>query len=154
MTRNVLLKIQGMQFLEDDTNQETADNMDNIEKIETLCPAEYYNRNQAHYIMYEEIQDDVKEPIKNMIKVRGNEFILTKKGAVNFQMIFSEGKKTMTEYVTPYGNIMIALDTSKVLVEESQDRINIHIEYILEANYQFVADCHIDIVVRACADKE
>jgi uncharacterized beta-barrel protein YwiB (DUF1934 family) len=54
----------------------------------------------------------------------------------------------MTEYFTPFGAMMIALDTRKVNVDEGENYLNIHIKYGLEANYQFVADCNISISVK------
>ena len=51
MTKEVLLCIQGLQFEEDARNDEELD------KIETICTGEYYNRNGAHYIMYEEMTE-------------------------------------------------------------------------------------------------
>ena len=69
-------------------------------------------------------------------------------------LIFTQGKKTITEYATPMGGILIGLDTSKVEVaEETQDKLRIHIDYTLEANYQYIADCHIEVVVTANSDK-
>ena len=131
MTKDVLLCIQGLQF------EEEAQNDEELDKIETICAGEYYYRNNAHYILYEELVEGMEEPIKNMIKVRGNEFSLTKRGGANVQMIFTQGKKTITEYATPMGGILIGLDTSKVEVaEETQDKLRIHIDYTLEANYQ------------------
>ena len=55
----------------------------------------------------------------------------------------------MTDYVTPFGNIMIALDTNEIMVDESNESMRIHICYGLEANYQFIADCEITIVIKA-----
>ena len=69
--------------------------------------------NDAHYIRYEEILDDFPESIRNMIKLKGKEFSLWKKGPINVQLVFSEGKKTMTDYVTPFGNIIVAMDTQE-----------------------------------------
>lgn len=147
MTKNVLLCIQGLQF------EEEAETDEELDKIETICTGEYYYRNGAHYILYEELQEGVEEPVKNMIKVKGQEFSITKRGEINVQMIFAEGKKTMTNYCTPMGNILIALDTTKVAVEEQEDKLQIHIDYGLEANYQYIADCHIFIQVTAKEEK-
>ena len=91
--------------------------------------------------------EEVPEPVSNMIKLRDKEFCLWKKGPVNVQMVFSEGKKTMTDYFTPFGNILIAMDTREV----SEDCIKIHISYGLEANYQFIADCSITIEIKSLA---
>ena len=95
--------------------------------------------------------EEVAEPVSNMIKLRDKEFCLWKKGPVNVQMVFSEGKKTMTDYFTPFGNILIAMDTREVCVTEHDDYIKIHISYGLEANYQFIADCSITIEIKSLA---
>lgn len=143
MTKEVLVSVRGLQFVDSEVSQAASD--EELDQIETICPGEYYYRNNAHYILYEENMEEVPEPVSNMIKLRDKEFCLWKKGPVNVQMVFSEGKKTMADYHTPFGNILVALDTKKIRTEETQDDINISIEYGLEANYQFIADCNIAI---------
>jgi uncharacterized beta-barrel protein YwiB (DUF1934 family) len=149
LTKDVLVSIQGLQFASGDVQEESTD--EELDQIETICPGEYFYRNNAHFVLYEEILDDMSEPVKNMIKVRNSEFVLTKKGPLNVQMVFSEGKKTMTDYVTPFGNIMIALDTKKIDIQEKENIIIIHINYGLEANYQFIADCDISMEIKSRA---
>ena len=144
MTKEVLLHIKGMQFSQE-VSEEKAEN------IETICPGEYFFRNNAHYILYEEVMEGETEPIKSMIKIKDGECIVTKKGAYQVQMAFEAGKKTLTDYNTPFGNIMIGLDTTTLLLEETENQINILIKYGLEANYQYVADCTISIEVDAHA---
>ena len=143
MTKEVLIKIQGLQFDAESQGDEELD------KIESIYPGEYYLRSGSHYILYDELMEGETTPIKNVIKLRDKEFTLTKKGIINTQMVFTEGKKNMTSYVTPFGNIMIALDTEKIVVEETQEELKIHIDYGLEANYQYIADCHITVMVRS-----
>ena len=152
MTKQVLVSIRGLQFVDSETGQSASD--EELDQIETICLGEYYYRNDAHYIRYEEIVEDVSESDRNMIKLKGKEFSLWKKGPVNVQMVFSEGKKTMTDYFTPFGNILIAMDTREVRVTESEDCINIHIAYGLEANYQFIADCNITIEIKSSGSPE
>lgn len=139
MTKEVLITIQGLQF---DIDAETDEELD---QIESIFPGEYYFRNGAHYLLYDEIMEEEEASIKNMIKLREKEFTLTKKGTINVQMVFAEGRKTMTSYITPFGNIMIALDTSRITIEERENELKIHIDYGLEANYQYIADCHITV---------
>lgn len=147
MTKDVLVSIKGLQFADNDVRAAADD--EEIENIETICPGEYYYRNNRHFILYDELADGFLEPIKNIIKLRGKEFTITKKGPLNTQMVFSEGKKTLTDYCTPFGDIMIALDTKTVETKESENEIKIYIEYGLEANYQFIADCHITVHITA-----
>jgi uncharacterized beta-barrel protein YwiB (DUF1934 family) len=153
VTKDVLISIQGLQFAGGEVDN--AANDEELDKIETICTGEYYYRNNAHYIMYDEIVDNMAEaPVKNMIKLKGDEFTLNKKGDINVQMVFSQGRKTMTQYFTPFGNIMIAVDTKSVEYKEAQDSLYIHINYGLEANYQFVADCNITIDVKSNTNKK
>ncbi len=143
MTKDVLVSVKGLQFADADVRETASD--EELDSIETICPGRYYYRNEGHFIVYEELVDGFAGVIKNLIRLRDREFIISKKGPVNVQMVFSEGKKTMADYHTPFGNILVALDTKKIRTEETQDDINISIEYGLEANYQFIADCNIAI---------
>jgi uncharacterized beta-barrel protein YwiB (DUF1934 family) len=147
VTKDVLISIQGLQFAGSEVG--AAANDEELDKIETICTGEYYYRNNAHFIVYEELDEESGESVKNMIKLRDKEFTLTKKGIVNIQMVFSQGKKTMAEYFTPYGSLMIALDTKCVECREEADSLYIHIGYGLEANYQFIADCNITIDIKS-----
>ena len=58
MTQDVLLCIQGLQF------EEEAQNDEELDKIETICAGEYYYRNNAHYILYEELVEEWKSPLR------------------------------------------------------------------------------------------
>ncbi len=146
MNKDVLVGIRGLQFAETDIKEASTD--EDLEKIETICPGEYYFRNNAHFILYEERFEGFDEPVKNVLKLREKEFSLLKKGMINVHMVFSEGKKTLTEYATPFGTILLALDTYSIGIEQVDDHLDISICYGMEANYQFIADCNISIKIR------
>ena len=59
-----------------------------------------------------------------------------------------ENKKNMTSYQTPFGNILIGIDTGKINIEENTDNIRICVDYTLEANYEHLADCRIEMNIR------
>lgn len=143
MTKDVLVSIKGLQFTDSDVSASASDA--ELDSIETICPGEYYYKNDGHFIIFEEISDGFLTPVKNVIKLRGGEFTISKKGPFNAQMVFAEGKKTLTDYGTPFGSIMIGLDTKRVEAREDENSLDIRIEYGLEANYQFIADCHITV---------
>ena len=69
-------------------------------------------------------------------------------------MTFEAGKKTVTYYYTPFGGLHIGIDTKKVVVEETEDKISINAMYDLEINYEFVAACNITVEVDAKNSKE
>ena len=76
MTKEVLVSVRGLQFVDSEVSQAASD--EELDQIETICPGEYYYRNNAHYILYEENMEEVPEPVSNMIKLRDKEFCLWK----------------------------------------------------------------------------
>ncbi len=139
MTKDVLLFIKGLQFeSEDETND-----------LETVTAAEYYKKNNNHYVIYEEAMEGFRDTTKNIIKWNGQILDLTKKGLVNVHMIFEEKKKNVTDYKTPFGSILIGIDTHQISVEESEKQIRVNVDYALEINYEHLADCQISMDVRA-----
>lgn len=144
MTKDVLIAIKGLHF---------EGNMDE-NKIETITRGEYYKRNDSHYIIYDEVTEGFSEPTKNIFKINDKELNLTKKGLVNVQMTFEEKKKNLTNYATPYGNIIVGIDTKKIGVEEQSDRMLVNVDYALEVNYEYLADCQIVMDIRSKEEAE
>ena len=135
MTKEVMVSIRGLQF-----DQE----MDS-EEIETIQWGQYYKKNDTHYIIYDELMEGCDEPTRNIIKFKEHEMNLTKRGTVNVYMVFEENKKNMTSYLTPYGSILIGLDTSRVTFTEEEKEISVNVDYALEVNYEYLADCRIEM---------
>lgn len=139
MEKEVLLALKGLQF---SMNEEDA------EALETITPAEYYKRNDSHYIVYDEVMEGFDDTIKNIIKFKESQMEVTKKGLVNVHMVFEEKKRNMTSYATPFGNILIGIDTDKVKINEDKNKISVNVIYSLEANYEHMADCKIEMNIR------
>lgn len=142
MTKEVLVSISGMQFA---MSEEGSD-------IQVVTLGEYYERNNSHFLLYEEV-DEEGNTTKNIMKFRPDLLELTKKGAANVHMLFEEGKKNLTNYSTMFGDILIGVDTRKILLAETEEKITIDVEYTLDINYEFLADCriHIDIAAKEAA---
>lgn len=135
MTKEVFLSLKGLQ----------AESAEEVQELETITTADYYRKNGSHYVLYEEMMEGFSEKTKNRIKFNDECFEVTKKGLINVHMVFQENQKNMTSYTTPYGNILIGIDTASVLVEESENHIRVEVEYSLEANYQHLADCRMQM---------
>lgn len=135
MTKDVMISIRGLQFIEGEDGDD----------IETVQQGEYYEKNGADFLLYDEYLEGFQEPVKNVIRIRDREMTLTKRGILNVQMNFEVGKKTLTRYQTPYGVIMIGLDTTRVACMKEERCMIVEVDYTLEANYQYVADCRIRI---------
>lgn len=137
MDKQVLVSISGLQFT--DANKEA---------IEMITAADYYKKNDKHYLIFEEAQEGFEGTTRNVIKFNEHMVDITKKGIVNVHMVFEEKQKNMTYYDTPFGNLMIGLSTNRIDIEEDASAINIKIDYSLDINYDFVSDCKISISVK------
>lgn len=136
MTQEVLLTLQGLQF---DQREEDAD------KVEMVTVGDYYKKNNRHYVVYEEITEGFSQPTKNRLKFSEHMLELSRNGLVNVHMVFQENKKNLTNYNTPFGQILIGIDTKKIQIEEQEDNITVEVDYSLDINYEFLSDCHIKI---------
>lgn len=142
MNKEVMISVKGIHF----------DASSGDDNIEVFLPGQYYKRGDSHYLVYEEILDSSKSTCKNMIKFNKKSMTLSKKGAINTSMIFDLDKKNLTNYATPYGSIMIGLDTHSIKLTETDTDINLKINYSLDVNYEFLTNCNISITASNNAD--
>lgn len=140
MKCEVIAAIRGLQFLEEEEG----------EQVEVITPAQYYLRNGVHYLIYEEVDEDNGARTKNTLKYKDHSLELIRKGAVNAHLVFEEQKKNVASYGTPFGNILIGIDTDRISMEEQENKISIQAEYSMDVNYERFADCriHVDICPR------
>lgn len=112
--------------------------------------AAYYLKNNKHYIIYEEVVEGMPGSIKNKIRISGEDQLeILKSGLSGTHMVFEKDKIHMTPYETPYGELLLGIYTKDLKVEESDDRINIRINYELDINGDKVADSEIKMCVKA-----
>lgn len=139
MTKDVLISLKGLQFGSDLEN----------DRVELITSGSYYKKNNKHYILYNEISEGFTEETKNLVKFEDKLFDLSKTGLTNVHMVFEENKKNMTNYITPYGSILIGIDAKRVSVQETKELISVNIDYALEVNYEFLADCKITMDIQS-----
>lgn len=139
MTKDVLVSIKGLQY---STNIEE----DEDQRVETLNRAQYALRNGHDFIVYDECLD-TQTVVKNVIKFCEGVVEVTRRGPYNVHMLFEEGKKNFTNYNTPYGEIVIGIETEKITIDRKDEEICVNICYDMEMNYEFVAKSEIEIHV-------
>lgn len=139
MTKEVLVSISGLQY---------AEELDQ-EPVEVITSGDYYKKNDKHYIIYDEVMEGFEGTTKNIIKLSDGFLDITKRGAVNVHMMFEKNKKNVTYYYTPYGSLLIGIEATKIEMEETEQDIHVTVEYILEVNYEHMADCKIKMNVKS-----
>ena len=136
MNKDVLIHVRGLQMMETDDAQEPS---------EIVVPGQYYFRNGSHYLRYEEMLDDTAETTVNYIKMSPNGVEVRKQGQVNVHMVFEEGKKNKTFYNTPYGTLQMGISATGLELKESEDGIQMKVDYALDMNEEHVADCYLTV---------
>lgn len=143
MTKEVLLALKGLQF--DGSSQED---------MTTILPAEYYKRNGKHCLVYDEIMEGFSGNTQNIIKFHEKELDVTKKGVVNVHLLFEENRKNLSNYGTPFGDIMVGIHTSNIRLQEEEKLIQVQVDYDLELNYEHLANCSISMDIRPLHESE
>ena len=138
MTKDVLVSISGMHM------GILADQEDEDDEIEVVTPASYYCRNGKHYIIYDEVVEGMTGTIKNKIKITGDSVVeIMKSGLSNTHMVFEKNRKNLTYYRTPYGQMLVGVNTRNMEVRVADDEIDVQVKYELDVNHEPFADCSI-----------
>lgn len=138
MDKRVELTIRGLHA------QDGADEI----PVETAVPAEYFKKSDSHYLFYQERQEGMEMPSKCRIKFRPGLVELTRRGAVDTRMVFEEGRKHMSHYSMPCGELLLGIDTKRVSLQEQEDGIRVEVDYSLEIEGEHQSDSRIELFMR------
>lgn len=138
MTKDIKVSVSGTQF-----------DIEPTEAVELITFGDYYNKNGKHYIIYEEVDMEEGDRIKNRIKMTPDKIEVVKTGSLNGQLIFEKGKNHMSYYDTPMGSLLMGVNTNSIHMTEEEDHIKATVRYSLEINYDHISDCEITIDVRS-----
>ena len=138
MTKEVLVHVSGVQH-----------EVEGGEPVVLVTSGTYYSKNDKHFLLYEEIDDDGMVS-KNVIKIGANEVSVIRKGISSSHMVFEEGKENLTYYDTPYGSMLMGITTSRItFCEKGSGCMELEIDYALSVDGNHMSDCNIQIVVTA-----
>lgn len=142
MKENVLIAIRGMQFL-------TGENEN--DEIETVNRGTMRREDGKVILEYDEIYEDAYEVTHTQVVACAGELLLTRTGFLNVEMDFAKGKKSLSLYKLPFGEMLLGIDTQEVTIYEEGENIIIHAKYSMEINYQFLTDSSLRIEVSPAA---
>ena len=137
MTKEILLSISGLHFVDGEDGS-----------VEVVTAGDYYNRGGKHYILYDEVVEGMSGHTSNVIKIGENSLEITKKGLMNTRMVLEKGKRHRTVYQTTFGNIEIGLIGQELQVNETEEKIDVRAEYVLEINEENLSECTIEMNIK------
>lgn len=119
--------------------------------------AEYFQRGESRYLIYEERPEGYPVPLKTRVKRKGNSVEIYRKssdgGRMESRMVFEKDLPYRTEYATPMGTLPLDIATAAVEVEKSpEDWPDVRIVYELTNQGESLGRYELDIRVEPDVD--
>ena len=156
MTKEVLISIKGIQFIENDNvgsvkarkGQEPSlrgRSDAEAEVVELVTTGTYHCRDGNQYIKYDEVFEGIEGKASSLISIKGDIVEVRKTGVLETHMVFDKQKRTTMLYTTPYGTLHMNITTTNLTTSEHQDNIDIQANYTLEANEKTLSNNVLEI---------
>lgn len=105
------------------------------ENIEIQTIGEFYEKGSVPYLTYSEEQE--YGTIRTIVKVKKNEAVVIRSGAVSMRQRFIENKETLTNYETQFGSMQLSTYTRELkftLGEGKSGTLNVEYELNIGEN--------------------
>ena len=102
------------------------------EGIKVITPGNFYEEEGVYYAVYEETEISGMEGTMTTIKIEEDKVFLKRKGSLNSEMIFEEGKSSYVLYETPYGTLDMKITTDVINGEIKGEGGTLELDYTLE----------------------
>ena len=139
MTKNVIISLTGLQYAKE---EEEA-------PIEVINFGQYYKKGEKHYLLYEETEETGRVT-KCRIKVSEKELELQKRDRLNTRLLFLPGEAYLTNYETPYGSLLVGVNTHSLELYEEEEFLRATLKYGLEMNGEKTGECTLVLKVQSC----
>lgn len=103
---------------------------------------------EGYVISYQESELTGLEGTLTTFQVEPHRIILMRTGKFNSQMVFEEGRKHLSQYATPYGELIVGVNTRKAKSSIGDTGGDIEIDYSVEVDDALLGDNAFRINVR------
>lgn len=106
------------------------------ERIEFYTTGEYFQKDEAIYLSYEEEHDFGR--VQSLLKISEDEALLMRSGAVKMRQRFQTDQSTTTNYETPFGTMRLTTRTKSLTwsTNEKQKHGTLKLEYDLDLGHE------------------
>ncbi len=118
------------------------------DSLELVTDGSYTASGNAATFRYEESELTGLEGTTTTFEVAPDKVVMTREGTVNAQMVFQEGKKHYFAYETPFGAMMMGVDTHAVRSRLDDAGGDLEIRYAIDMNNNLVSRNTFHISIR------
>ena len=138
--KKVLISIKGLPVLA------TSDD----DAFELMTDGEYMKEDGISTFSYIESSLTGQEGLLTTFDVENDRVVLRRGDGMSGDMIFSENQKHHFLYDTPFGSVMLGIDTHSITNDMSDDGGNLEIRYDIEVDNVAVSQNLFKINIRSC----
>jgi len=102
--------------------------------IELVSECDFYEADGVYFCEYDESEITGLGGTRTTIEIAGDYVSLTRRGTVNSQMLFMEGRKTTSIYAMPFGELTIDIHTISLETHIGEKGGTLKVNYIIDIN--------------------
>ena len=99
----------------------------------------YYFNDGIGVLRYQESELTGLEGTRTSVMVMPNQVVVDRDGMLTGRMVFREGAKDSYPYNTPYGQMMLGIDTRRIRHNFNENGGDVEIDYITDLAHTFVS---------------
>lgn len=122
-------------------SQQTFEGME-TETMELVTEGRLQQEKDTYTLSYQESETTGLGSTLTTFQIEKDCITLLRVGEVNSQMVFQEGRRHLSVYETPYGNLSLGVKTHRIRKQLDQRGGEIKIDYRIEIDHQ-VAGMHL-----------
>lgn len=136
--KDYVITIKGIQTYEDDDSTD----------IEMMAEGDFVFEDGKYFIDYDETEATGMEGTSTTIEIDKDYVSLTRAGAVETTLLFIRDRQTTSYYDTPYGTMMMGINTEDVNTQLTPDGGKVAVKYSMSMNNLFSGSNTFEIQVR------
>lgn len=121
-------------------------------RIDLTTIGKHYYKNSMHYVLYEEAVEGSKDTVHTMLKISDAAMTLVRRGPIKQEQYFALEESSESNYITPYGNLLLAVYPHKLMINYGAIAGTIAIDYDLSMNGQLQSHNKLRIKISADSD--
>ena len=115
-----------------------SDSPDQEETMVFDTAGSYYFDDGIGVVSYQESELTGLEGTRTSVMVMPNQVVVDRDGMLTGRMVFREGAKDSFPYNTPYGQMMLGIDTRRIRHNFDENGGDVEIDYITDLAHTFV----------------
>lgn len=122
-----------------------------VDQVVQKTKAQYFYRNNCHYLVYEESIEGVEQPLKSRLKFKDGFLELVRHGAMDMTLVLEKDKSYTVQYKTPTGAIDLEFLAREVNVKQVGTQITAQALYSMGQGEWKQDDCKLIVKIKRMA---